>query len=260
MKKYILLYLLLISGFALSQVGVNTTNPNSSALLDLNSNNKGLYIPQYNLTTLTSKITPINDPATGLLIYNTGNTYPEGLYYWTGSLWERFHTLGDFNEVLALNKTTGNIFGATTTPTTISNYSTIGNTIQGASISSTGDITLPAGKYRVYIKLDGSTNTTSSEGYFTSAVNGSTVHTHNIAVRAVITNGSNTEITKPQVYSIITDGTILGYEYNFWINITGSTNTVRLRMNYDNATSTGGISAAMRSHQSGLKITIIKMQ
>ena len=228
--------------------------------MDLNASNKGFYIPKYSLTSLTNNTNPINNPATGLLIYNTGTTHPEGLYYWTGNQWERFHVKGDFNEIISVTKNSGNIFTENTDPQTITGYNIAGNTLQGGSVNSTtGNITLPAGKYRVHIKLDATTNTSSS-GYYTSTVNGTTIRTNNIAVRAVLTDQNNNELTTPQIYSNLSDGTILGFEYNFWLNLTNPTNTVRLRMNYDTLNSTGGISNEMRSHQSGLKVTFIKMQ
>lgn len=65
------LSLLLITTFfylnCLSQIGVGTTNPHPSSILEVESNNKGFLIPR--LT--TQQRNEINNPAEGLLIFNT---------------------------------------------------------------------------------------------------------------------------------------------------------------------------------------------
>ncbi len=61
-------------------VGIGTSSPNNSALLDLNSTTKGLLMPR--LT--TSQMFAIQSPAAGLLIYNT--SYNQ-LYQYNGSNW-----------------------------------------------------------------------------------------------------------------------------------------------------------------------------
>jgi hypothetical protein len=71
-------------------VGINTTSPNSSALLDVTATNKGVLLPQVALTG-TTDATTIVTPATSLLVYNTGNagTPPydvtKGYYYNAGT-------------------------------------------------------------------------------------------------------------------------------------------------------------------------------
>ncbi|GEN70897.1 hypothetical protein CLA01_09690 [Chryseobacterium lathyri] len=52
-----------------SQVGINTTTPNPSSILDIVSTNKGLLIPRVSLTGNTD-VTTIPNPANGLLVYN----------------------------------------------------------------------------------------------------------------------------------------------------------------------------------------------
>lgn len=83
MKTYtITLYLLLTSISIFSQVGINTTTPDASSMLDITSNSKGVLIPRM---TQTQRLA-IASPATGLLIYQTDNT--PGFYYYDGSLWQ----------------------------------------------------------------------------------------------------------------------------------------------------------------------------
>jgi hypothetical protein len=62
-------------------IGIGTTNPNGSSILELNSTNSGLLLPR--MTSLQR--TAINNPATGLLVYQTDS--PAGFYYYNGSSW-----------------------------------------------------------------------------------------------------------------------------------------------------------------------------
>lgn len=73
-------------------VGIGTNTPDPSAQLEVKSNTKGFLPPRVALsgTNITS---PIANPATGLLVYNTAsagsspqNVRP-GYYYWDGSKW-----------------------------------------------------------------------------------------------------------------------------------------------------------------------------
>ncbi len=83
----ILIFLLPISLFAqISNVGINTTTPDSSAVLDINSTEGGLLIPR--MTLFQRDI--IDNPATGLLVYQTD--YNTGFYYYDGLRWRPFST------------------------------------------------------------------------------------------------------------------------------------------------------------------------
>ena len=89
MKKNIVLTTLAFCIFTsnlFAQVGIGTTAPNASAMLDITSTNKGLLIPRVNLISLTDATT-IANPLTSLLVYNTnsGLTGGSGYYYNSGS-------------------------------------------------------------------------------------------------------------------------------------------------------------------------------
>lgn len=64
---YTLLIFFIISLSSYAQVGIGTTNPDDSSVLDIQSTDKGILIPR--LT--TAQINAIVDPANGLMVYNT---------------------------------------------------------------------------------------------------------------------------------------------------------------------------------------------
>ena len=76
-------------------VGIGTTTPNASALLDVSSTTKGVLLPKVALSA-TNNNAPIGaGVATGLIVYNTAtagvfpNDVTPGYYWWNGQ-WERF--------------------------------------------------------------------------------------------------------------------------------------------------------------------------
>ncbi len=77
-----------------SQVGIGTTTPDASSILEIKSTNSGLLIPRVSLASTVDAAT-IPFPATSLLVYNT-NTNADvtpGYYYWEG-VWKRLATVG----------------------------------------------------------------------------------------------------------------------------------------------------------------------
>ncbi|MFN3917919.1 MAG: tail fiber domain-containing protein [Flavobacteriales bacterium] len=104
MKK--ILSLVALSGFAFpviaQNVGINATGntPNASAMLDVESTDKGILIPRVSLNA-TNVVAPVTTPANSLMVYNT-NTAGSGItavspgyYYWNGSNWARVATDGE---------------------------------------------------------------------------------------------------------------------------------------------------------------------
>lgn len=77
-----------------AQVGIGTTTPDSSAILDINSSSRGVLIPRIALTG-TNDISTISLPSESLLIYNTAtagaapDNVDPGFYYWDGINWVR---------------------------------------------------------------------------------------------------------------------------------------------------------------------------
>ena len=79
-------FLMLFQVRTLAQtVGINDdgSTPHTSAMLDVNSTTKGILTPRM---TQSQRLT-IAIPATGLMVFQTDNTF--GFYYYTGSGWEQ---------------------------------------------------------------------------------------------------------------------------------------------------------------------------
>ena len=68
LKNQLFLLLLFIVFPFYAQVGIGTTSPNASSILDISSTNSGLLIPRVALTG-TNDITTIVYPAISLLVY-----------------------------------------------------------------------------------------------------------------------------------------------------------------------------------------------
>lgn len=62
-------------------VGIGTTTPDNSAILDLSSSDKGLLLPRMSL----QERTEIKEPAKGLMVYQTN--FMSGLYIYNGDVW-----------------------------------------------------------------------------------------------------------------------------------------------------------------------------
>lgn len=99
--------LIWISVFLLSlvcsyaQVGVGTTSPDNSSILDITSTDKGVLVPRVNLIDVSNNIAPINTPAIGLLVWNTntGVTGGNGIgfYFFNGAQWIPIQQIGSID-------------------------------------------------------------------------------------------------------------------------------------------------------------------
>ena len=105
-----------------AHVAINSTGdaPNSSAMLDVSSSNKGLLIPYVALTD-PSDATTIPSPAISLLVYNytTRNGLTPGYYYNSGTtylpIWTRLLTeMADGSETRVTSGTNVTVTGSGT--------------------------------------------------------------------------------------------------------------------------------------------------
>lgn len=89
LKSLIIGLLLLIPAISFAQIGIGTTSPNASSILDVNSTTKGVLLPSVNLTSNTMDL-DANGSTTqpvGMIVYNSGSTLTKGFCYWTGTEW-----------------------------------------------------------------------------------------------------------------------------------------------------------------------------
>ncbi|MHA7843482.1 MAG: autotransporter outer membrane beta-barrel domain-containing protein [Winogradskyella sp.] len=91
MKITSLLFLLTFSVCVFAQVGVGTTTPDASSILDITASDKGVLVPRVNLIDVADVTAPINTPATGLLVWNTNGAVTGGsgvgFYFFNGAQW-----------------------------------------------------------------------------------------------------------------------------------------------------------------------------
>lgn len=81
--KKLLYFVVLFASLTLSaQVGIGTTNPDTSSLFEVQSTTKGLLTPRMT----TAQRTAISSPANGLLVYDTDES---AFYYYESAAWSR---------------------------------------------------------------------------------------------------------------------------------------------------------------------------
>jgi hypothetical protein len=152
-KKYLMNFLrirhhwgilfLLTSSTSVAQVGIGTTTPAASSVLELSSTSRGLLPPR--MTEVQRNA--ISSPATGLLVYQTdGST---GLYHYDGSSWSIIGGSSSFyntNGTLSGNRTVSTTSGYTLTlsPKTIFSPSITAASGSGVGTSFTPTLTAAA--------------------------------------------------------------------------------------------------------------------
>jgi len=105
LKKAILILTIITSTSLFAQVGIGTTSPDASSMLDITSSNSGVLLPRIALTG-TGDTTTIVSPVTSLMIYNTAtagtapNNVAPGFYFWNGTEWVPFTSGTTWREFL----------------------------------------------------------------------------------------------------------------------------------------------------------------
>lgn len=97
--KLTLLLAILLTISTQAQVGINTDNPDPSSALDIQASDKGILIPRIELNADLTESLPVENPATGLLIYNSGLNHENGFYFWNGSEWTNITSKGSIVNV-----------------------------------------------------------------------------------------------------------------------------------------------------------------
>ncbi len=162
MKQFQLTVFLIFSFQMMSQTGIGTTTPHASAKLDVYATNKGFLPPRVTLTSSSDNST-IPNPATGLLVYNTGTNagLRAGYYYWNGTDWTTIATASSPDQMVDYIQAS---LSANQTLSAAGNVNF--NTSSGAGITITsGGFQLQANKtYKLEAALGGSST---GYGYYT---------------------------------------------------------------------------------------------
>ncbi len=89
-KLFFLVLLFFVFTPIFAQVGIGTTSPNASSLLDISATDKGVLIPRVALTSTTS-FSPLLAHVAGMQVYNTATISDvlPGLYFNNGTKWIR---------------------------------------------------------------------------------------------------------------------------------------------------------------------------
>ncbi|MFI1773031.1 hypothetical protein ACH5TX_15060 [Flavobacteriaceae bacterium MEBiC06459] len=125
-----------------AQVGIGTTSPDDSSMLDIQSTSKGILIPRMN----TTQRTAISSPATGLLVFDTST---QSFWFYNTS-WTELVTN---NSLLDADADTGIEVEQTTDEDNI-HFKTSGS--ERMIIDDTGNTRIGDGSNNTYIESDGS--------------------------------------------------------------------------------------------------------
>jgi len=234
-KVLILIILFFATNFAVAQnLGINNSgaSPSASAGLDIDFTDKGLLLPRVALTA-TNVASPVTNPSTSLLVYNTATagTKPRdvvpGIYYWDGSGWSKL--LDDISQKTILSADVSN---ATITLADVTNLS----------------FPVSANKtYKFKFVIYFTTSNTSSSGRFT--LNGPTFATNGLYYNSSSGYSLNGALAiQPQ--TTYDAGTAFAAAYTTTLNLCTIEGTVA-------TTASGTIIARFASRTAGTTITVL---
>ena len=245
MKKILFLFLLTAINLN-AQVGIGTTTPNNSSILDIDSTTAGMLTPRMN----TIQRDAISSPAEGLFIYNLDSNC---FQFFDGSTWSG--CMGITSPVKALvcppnpvifgfyvvSTTTNstNTMEVTVTTTAQDNYNITTNTVNGYSFSASG-VFLTSGTHTITLASTGTPTATGTD-IFTISLSGVVgTCTASITVLAtappVLKNCQALMLagyTTSGVYTIDPDGAGGNAPYNCYCNQTDNGGGWTLVFNHD---------------------------
>jgi uncharacterized protein (TIGR02145 family) len=143
--KFLSAFALLVVGFANAQVGVGTTTPDASSVLDVSSTTKGFLSPRMT----TTQRNAISLPAAGLTIYNT---ITNCLNFYTGTSW--FEECG--KSVYSTTSGGSAIVSGYTCSTASAGSLIVGSAVSGVTQTITATVTT-AGTYAITATANGVT-------------------------------------------------------------------------------------------------------
>lgn len=186
MKKLLLLLvnLVTIATLVAQNVGIGTTTPSSSSLLDLSSTTRGFLTPRMT----TAQRNAIVAPVKGLLVYDTD---VNAMYHFNGSAWA---TVGFSLPYTGSINATGSAINITNT----GSGDAISGTAQSSSAIGVGGYAQLSGSYGIY----GNNNSSGGFGVGGASISGTAVYGFSsgsgTALRGVSTDG----------YALLTSGNL----------------------------------------------------
>ncbi|MGB0868031.1 MAG: hypothetical protein ACPGSD_00425 [Flavobacteriales bacterium] len=153
----------LLKGFG--QIGIGTTSPHQSSILEISSDDKVVLIPNVALTG-SNDVTTIVSPKESLLIYNTSTVtgaheVTPGYYYFNGAIWEKMgsNVTGAGSSIWE-NNSSSNLMNIST----LSNGSSSRTNEQNVFISDDGNVGIGRGTGADKLMVNGDINTGTSSG------------------------------------------------------------------------------------------------
>ena len=209
------------------EVGIGTSAPSASALLDLTSTSKGLLIPRMTATQKNA----ISSPSNGLMIYQTDA--PIGFYYYNGSSWLNIANLGTTNRYIPYSTNFAQyLSGQSLTSLALGTYVSL--------TSSDLVVDVPSGfsSNRVVLKWDtwgdvaSSTNAYGSFRYQINQTGTSSANYGSIAMNGWSNYASNTTRFSTPVTFILNDLSPGTYTFKLQISREGEIGTITTMNNY----------------------------
>ncbi|WP_312302032.1 hypothetical protein [Chryseobacterium sp.] len=253
MKTYIYIVCMILFGTVDAQVGINTNTPNTSSVLDINSSNKGVLFPQYDLVVLNSTSTPVANPTDGLIIYNNGgtSTFPKGYYVWIRNQWQRILIAGSEPQNMSLLIGSGVLIPAGSTNNTLANFSVTSNKITGASLAADNStITLPAGNYIIRYSVDSGT------GAFVSGSNTQYLGQNFTCTRSYLINSATSATITEVNRTCLLSSSFTFFQGTYFLTLAAPT-TIRQKFEFDSPGN--GFTANNLNIRSSLSLVITKM-
>jgi len=171
-----------------AQVGIGTTSPNASSMLDITSTTSGILIPRMTIAQRNA----ITSPATGLLIYQNDST--PGFYYYNGSAWTPF---GASSSGWALTGNSGTTAGTNFIGTTDGTDFVIkANGTEAMRVKNGGNVGIGTNNPTTKLHVEGTTTVASSGT--------NTLYTNDFSSGSItsIAGAGNTCTTAPNVWSV----------------------------------------------------------
>ena len=243
-----------------AQVGINTTLVDASVALDIKSSDKGVLLPKYDLTDINSSTSPISSPANGLMIYNVGptSTYPKGIYFWNGTRWDKlisnYESVGVFSLRIPEGATPKTIVSSTSTSPT--GFIVESNTIEDATAPDASTFSLPAGKYKIDVKVDASYNSSNTAGILKAG----SYYYNVLALKCGIIDSSSASFLTDQKYgtTLAVGGTaIVGMSFSFWLDLP-ATKQMKLYLGYANGNTNQLSNSEVKTSHNGLLVSITR--